>query len=375
MAAALAQHHEHVAHKRSKNVQIQKLFEHENFSEETKVTLTAEAAMAAECAAARLAEVASIDAACDASRAIWMADNDAAPAVSGGTTGSAAAEEAKTAKEAAAAILPPQKLSSLLALTGAFEEELLLTSAIERAVEASRAIAIHRVNADERGGLLRKALETVIKEAVHWTQLKVDKKTGDERLLLPLGSADAAGGAASGALVKHGGGGAMHITVAGLESPRHADAARVCVAYASRPERVAGSRVRPCCLPTASPCARCRPEHPPPPCPAARTPRPRDDVVERLRAALSSSLRHRSSLRYRPHCLRDRPSAQAVVDAITAVVACAKQLDVGDDDAKSYASASTLMEDERTWRAALERATAQIGAGACTFSSHIPSSI
>lgn len=264
MAAALAQHHEHVAHKRSKNVQIQKLFEHENFSEETKVTLTAEAAMAAECAAARLAEVASIDAACDASRAIWMADNDAAPAVSGGTTGSAAAEEAKTAKEAAAAILPPQKLSSLLALTGAFEEELLLTSAIERAVEASRAIAIHRVNADERGGLLRKALETVIKEAVHWTQLKVDKKTGDERLLLPLGSADAAGGAASGALVKHGGGGAMHITVAGLESPRHADAARVCVAYASRPERVAGSRVRPCCLPTASPCARCRPEPPPP---------------------------------------------------------------------------------------------------------------
>ena len=87
--------------------------------------------------------------------------------------------------------LHPAKLASLLSLTGAFgEDDKGLSGAIERAVQSARAIGLHRLPEAARAVILRRALQTVIKEAIHWARIQFERKALSERRLVPSDGQD-----------------------------------------------------------------------------------------------------------------------------------------------------------------------------------------
>jgi hypothetical protein len=128
--------------------------------------------------------------------------------------------------------LPHQ--ASLLSLTGAFgEDEQGLSGAIERAVQSARAIGLHRLPEAARAVILRRALQTVIKEAIHWARIQFDRKALSERRLVPSDGQDGLAQDGVAATVSMEAAGTAvdldlpdSIRVIGLDSPRDAYATR-----------------------------------------------------------------------------------------------------------------------------------------------------
>ena len=63
--------------------------------------------------------------------------------------------------------VPPSLLPEVVALTGSLPEA-TLGSAMQRAVESAQPLQLTELKPEDRDEIVRKAVETVVAEAVHW---------------------------------------------------------------------------------------------------------------------------------------------------------------------------------------------------------------
>jgi len=155
--AALAQREKFLSLRRNKLQQLQELFSSDSFTEEAKAKLTAEADMARTQAEEAEAEAAALFVRIESSRSPWLEIED---------------DHADGGQKSA---IPKSLLPDVFVLTSTLPES-SLQAAMERAVASVHPLQVQLLHQMERTDLVRKAVETVVVEAVHWSKLKQQQK-------------------------------------------------------------------------------------------------------------------------------------------------------------------------------------------------------